>query len=93
MDSTDALSCTMSRYIYNIYTAGTRYCACAALRANVAGRIGNMDSVQLSQHFLPASDRDRISPAESAFLISWDNAMIWDFKREGDALFRNLQVS
>ena len=27
-------------YIY-IYTAGTRYCACAALRANVAGRIGN----------------------------------------------------
>ena len=39
------------------------------------------------------SDRDRISPAESAFLISWDNAMIWDFKREGDALFRNLQVS
>ena len=24
-----------------IYTAGTRYCACAALRANVAGRIGN----------------------------------------------------
>ena len=31
-----------------IYTAGTRYCACAALRANVAGRIG---SVQLSQHF------------------------------------------
>ena len=33
------------------------------------------------------------SPAESAFLISWDNAMIWDFKREGDALFRNLQVS
>ena len=34
VDSTDALSCT-------IYTAGTRYCACAALRANVAGRIGN----------------------------------------------------
>ena len=27
-------------YIY-IYTAGTRYYACAALRANVAGRIGN----------------------------------------------------
>ena len=25
--------------------------ACAALSANVAGRIGNMDSVQLSQHF------------------------------------------
>ena len=33
------------------------------------------------------------SPAESAFLMSWDNAMIWDFKREGDALFRHLQVS
>ena len=38
MDSTDALS----RYIYidrrpNVH----RYCACAALRANVAGRIGN----------------------------------------------------
>ena len=25
----------------DIYTAGTRYCACAALRANVAGQIGN----------------------------------------------------
>ena len=30
------------RYIDRyIYTAGTRYCACAALRANVAGQIGN----------------------------------------------------
>ena len=38
VDSTDALSCTI--YIY-IYTSGTRYCVCAALRANVAGRIGN----------------------------------------------------
>ena len=28
-------------HIYIIYTAGTRYCACAALRANVAGRIWN----------------------------------------------------
>ena len=38
VDSTDALS----RYIYiYIYTAGTRYCACAALRANVAGWIWN----------------------------------------------------
>ena len=38
VDSTDALS----RYIdIYIYTAGTHYCACAALRANVAGRIGN----------------------------------------------------
>ena len=84
---------TIYRYIDVRRPYVHRYCACAALRVNVAGRIGNMDSVQLSQHFLPASDRDRISPAESAFLISWDNAMIWDFKREGDALFRNLQVS
>ena len=53
VDSTDALSCT-------IYTAGTRYCACAALRANVAGGAGlGIESVQLSQHFQPASDRDR----------------------------------
>ena len=66
-----------------------------ATRANVAGQIGN-DSVQLSQHFQPASDRDRVSPAESAFLVPCDNAMmmmIWDFKREGDALFRHLQGS
>ena len=35
VDSTDALS----RYIYASYVH--RYCACAALRANVAGRIGN----------------------------------------------------
>ena len=41
VDSTDALS----RYIYNRYIYRRayvhRYCACAALRANVAGRIGN----------------------------------------------------
>ena len=41
VDSTDALS----RYIYNIYIYIMeyvhRYCACAALRANVADQIGN----------------------------------------------------
>ena len=55
----------------------------------------SIQSGQLSQHFQPASDRDRVSPAESAFLVC-DNAMmmmIWDFKREGDALFRHLQGS
>ena len=46
-----------------------------ATRANVAGQIGN-DSVQLSQHFQLASDRDRVSPAESAFLVPCDNAMM-----------------
>ena len=30
-----------------------------------------IDSVQLSQHFQPASDRDRVSPAESAFLVPY----------------------
>ena len=50
--------------------------------------------VQLSQHFQPASDRDRVSPAESAFLVPRHNAMMMiDFKREGDALFRHLQGS
>ena len=52
--------------------------------------MSGIDSVQLSQHFQPASDRDRVSPAESAFLVRsrtrrpdqsllWDNAimMIW----------------
>ena len=36
------------------------------LHANIAGQIG-IESVQLSQHFQPASDQDRLSPAESAF--------------------------
>ena len=71
MDSTDALS----RYILYIYiyiyiyiyrrTYVHRYCACAALRANVAGQIWNrfspaesafsacigIESDQLSQHY------------------------------------------
>ena len=38
VDSTDALS----RYIYtSVRTYVHRYCACAALRANVAGRVGD----------------------------------------------------
>ena len=92
VDSTDGLSRYICHDIY-IYTSGTRYCACAALRANVAGRIGNRVSPAESA-FQPASDRDRVSPAESAFLVPRHNAMMMiDFKREGDALFRHLQGS
>ena len=66
----------LSRYI--IYISVHRYCACAALRANVAGQISGIDSVQLSQHF---------GTMGNAVM------MIWDFKREGDVLFRHLQGS
>ena len=55
------------------------------------------ESIQsmLSQHFQLASDRDRVNPAESAFWYHMGNAvmMMWDFKREGDVLFRHLQGS
>ena len=40
------------------------------LRANVVGWI-RIESVQLSQYFQPVSDRDRVSPAESAFSASF----------------------
>ena len=42
MDSTDALSRYIRPTRHDIYIRPARpYCACAALRANVAGRIGN----------------------------------------------------
>ena len=76
MDPTDALS----RYIYRYIDRRAYvhlYCACAALRANVAGRIGN-----------------GFSPAESSNLCPNPMMMmIWDYKREGDELFRRLQGS
>ena len=93
MDSTDALSCTMSRYIIiYIYIWQAPATAHARRYAQTLPAGSGIDSVQLSQHFQPASDRDRVSPA---FLVPWDNAimMIWDFKREGDALFQHLQGS
>ena len=43
-----------------------------------------------------ASDRDRVSPAESAFLVPRyddDRSGTSNFKREGDALFRHQQGS
>ena len=47
------------------------------IRANVAGRIGN-----------------GFSPAESSFLCPNPMMMmIWDYKREGNELFRHLQGS
>ena len=53
-----------------------------------------IDSVQLSQHFWyhGITQRDTRRPDQS---LPWDNAMmmIWDFKREGDALFRHPQGS
>ena len=55
----------------------------ATAHARRYAQTSGIDSVQLSQHFQPASDRDRVSPAESAFLVPCDNAMmmmIWDFK-------------
>ena len=80
VDSTDALS----RYIYRRAYVH-RYCACAALRANVAGQIWNrfspaesafsacigIESDQLSQHY-----DDHLG-----------------LKLRGDALFRHLQGS
>ena len=78
-------------YRYSNSNSSPRYAKTQPARSGI-------DSVQLSQHFKPASDRDRVSPAESAFLVPCDNAMmimmmIWDFKREGDAFFRHLQGS
>ena len=58
MDSTDALSCT----IEDIYTAGTRYCACAALRANVAGQIGNRVSPAESAFLVPSATSLTLAP-------------------------------
>ena len=75
MDSTDALSRYIDIYRDSLYLY--LYCACAALRANVAGRIWN-----------------GFSPAESSFLCPNPMMMmIWDYKREGDELFRRLQGS
>ena len=80
MDSTDALSRYIYIYIYRYIDVRPyvhRYCACAALRANVAGQIGNRFcsaesafSVQLSQHFQPASDRDRVRPESRGGALS-----------------------
>ena len=75
MDSTDALSRYIYIYIYMAYVH--RYCACAALRANVAGQIG--------KRFSPAESAFLV-PRHNAM-------MMIDFKREGDALFRHLQGS
>ena len=48
-------------YIY-IYTAGTRYYACAALRANVAGRIGNPFSPAESAFLVPSATSLTLAP-------------------------------
>ena len=50
-----------ARYIY-IYTAGTRYCACAALRANVAGRIGNRFNPAESAFLVPSATSLTLAP-------------------------------
>ena len=72
-----APSCGLNGRAVTIYAYAHLYCACAALRANVAGRIGN-----------------GFSPAESSFLCPNPMMMmIWDYKREGDELFRRLQGS
>ena len=63
MDSTDALS----RYIYiyiGIYRRPYvhRYCACAALRANVAGQIGNRFSPAESAFLVPSATSLTLAP-------------------------------
>ena len=69
VDSTDALSCTIDRYIDRyIYIYGRH----PLLRMRGATRKRSRpdrESIQsmLSQHFQLASDRDRVNPAESAF--------------------------
>ena len=45
-----------------IYTAGIRYCACAALRANVAGRIGNRFSPAESAFLVPSATSLTLAP-------------------------------
>ena len=54
-----------------------RHCACAALRANIAGRIGNGFSPAESSFLCP-----------NPMMM-----MIWDYKRERDELFWHLQGS
>ena len=58
---TQRTRCHDRRYIY-IYTAGTRYCACAALRANVAGRIGNRFSPAESAFLVPSATSLTLAP-------------------------------
>ena len=94
MDSTDPRTRCHARCgdIYGRHIRPAPATAHARRYAQTLPAGSGIDSVQLSQHFQPASDRDRVSPA---FLVPWDNAMmmIWDFKREGDALFQHLQGS
>ena len=72
MDSTDALSRYIDRYIYIYRRTCVRTVRSPLLRMRGATRKRSRpdrESIQsmLSQHFQPASDRDRVSPAESAF--------------------------
>ena len=61
MDSTDVLSRYIDRRAYV-----HRYCACAALRANVAGQIWNRFSPAESAFSACIGIPDRVRPAESA---------------------------
>ena len=63
VDSTDALSRYIDIYIY-IYRRPYvhRYCACAALRANVAGRIRNRFSPAESAFLVPSATSLTLAP-------------------------------
>ena len=65
VDSTDALSCTIDRYI-DIYGRHPLLRMRGATRKRSRPDRESIQSM-LSQHFQLASDRDRVNPAESAF--------------------------
>ena len=90
VDSTDALSRYIYRYI-DRYIDVRRVVRSPLLRMRGATRKRSRpdrESIQsmLSQHF---------QPAVSIIFGTMGNAVmtIWDFKREGDVLFRHLQGS
>ena len=65
MDSTDALSRYIYIYIYIYIDRRTyvhRYCASAALRANVAGRIGNRFNPAESAFLVPSATSLTLAP-------------------------------
>ena len=58
----EAPSCGLDGRAGTIYTAGTRYCTCAALRANVAGRIRNRFSPAESAFLVPSATSLTLAP-------------------------------